>query len=148
MPDSPVFHERVLPSAASFIPLVLLPPVGWLTFAMINPTIGVVIGSAIAIVSAALMVLWSPKILVTSKKLVVGRAQIPLNKLGKAIEITGREVFSERGPKLSAVAYVQLQSSIKSLVKVTINDKDDSTPYWLFSTRRAGELAELLNKKR
>jgi len=33
------------------------------------------------------------------------------------------------------------------MVRVRVNDPEDPTPYWLFSTRRAEEIAELIRGK-
>ena len=136
-----------MPSFSSFLPSLLLPPTGWLTLAMINQTLGLVIGSVLAVGIAVAMVMNSPIIELDSQQLRVGRARIPLKLLGKAEFISKREAFTERGPKLNIRAFIKFQFGVSTMVKVTIKDKNDPTPYWLFSSHQAEFVAALLNKK-
>ncbi|WP_296631282.1 DUF3093 domain-containing protein [Rhodoluna sp.] len=144
---STTYHERVLPSFASFLPLLLLPPTGWLTLAMINQTLGLVIGSLLAIGAGTAMVVNSPVIDLDAQQLRVGKAHIPLKQLGKAEFIAKREAFAERGPKLDIRAFIRFQMGVSTMVKVAVKDKNDPTPYWLFSSHQAEYVAALLNKR-
>ena len=144
---TPTYKERVLPSLGSFVPLLMIPPTGWLTLAMVNQALGLIIGTLLAVGIATSMVVNSPVITLDSEELRVGRAHIPLKQLGKAEFIAKRDAFAERGPKLDIRAFIRFQLGVATLVKVAVKDKNDPTPYWLFSSHQAEYLAALLNKK-
>ena len=129
------YRERVAPKWTSFLPLLLILPTFWLTFAPINALIGVLIGVAVTFSVATLMLVTSPVIEVSAGQLQVGRARLPIKVISGVIEVPKGEAFAESGPKLDSRAYVHLQSSVSGLLKVEINDKNDPTPYWLFSSR-------------
>ncbi len=129
------YRERVAPKWTSFLPLLLIMPTFWLTFAPINALIGAVIGLLVTATVATLMLVNSPVIEVSDGYLQVGRARMPIKLISGVIEVPKGEVFAERGPKLDARAYVRLQPSVSGLLRVQIKDKNDPTPYWLFSSR-------------
>lgn len=88
----------------------------------------------------------SPVIRVTEEFLWVGSARIRRNSLG-SIHVIGLEnKMTELGPGLDARAYVCIQGSTTELLKVELLDASDPTPYWIFSTRRANLLADLLRR--
>ena len=116
-------------------------PTFWLTFAPINALIGAVIGLVVTTTVATLMLANSPVIEVSDGYLKVGRARLPIKLISGVIEVPKGEVFAEKGPKLDARAYVRLQPSVSGLLKVQITDKNDPTPYWLFSSRNPKLLA-------
>jgi hypothetical protein len=138
--------ERVLPSFASFLPATLLIPAAWLTLSPFDPTLGWLIGAILAIAVWVMQIAASPKIVLTKKSLTVGNARIERKYLGKVKAINKSEAFRELGPELNARAYVKVQSSVRTLVRVEIEDAKDPTPYWIFSSRAAEGLVELLEK--
>lgn len=138
--------ERVLPSFASFLPATLLIPTVWLTLSPFDPTIGWIFGLGMAFVVWALQIAFAPMIQLTQKSLTVGNATIERKHLGKAKVIPKKDAFIELGPGLNARAFVKVQSSVRTLVRVEITDAKDPAPYWLFSTRAAEKLVKLLRK--
>lgn len=108
-----------------------------------------VLGFAIATVAgislATLLLLKAPVIEVTGETLRVGRATIQRKLLGALQEISSEDSFAERGHQLNALAYTSFQGSVRTMLKVDINDKSDPTPYWLFCTRNPAELKKALN---
>ncbi|MEY4437130.1 MAG: hypothetical protein RL100_594 [Actinomycetota bacterium] len=138
--------ERVLPSFASFLPATLLIPAAWLTLSPLDPNLGWLIGAILAIVVWALQCAAAPKIELTKTHLTVGNASIERKYLGKARAINKSEAFRELGPELNARAFIKLQPSVRTLVRVEITDATDPTPYWIFSTRAAEVLLKLLKK--
>ena len=89
----------------------------------------------------------APVIQVGNSILIVGRAEIPRNLLGKIEEIGKDQIFSERGPNLNPAAYRVFQGTVKTAVKIALNDPKDPTPYWIISTRKPAQLAEVLRAK-
>ena len=78
----------------------------------------------------------------------VSRAVIATKHLGLAYVVERQDQFSERGQKLSTLAYTRFQIGVKGLVKIEIVDESDPTPYWLVATRHPEVLAGYLNAKR
>lgn len=74
----------------------------------------------------------------------VGDAHIPLRHLGRVQVIARAEKRRVLGPELDPAAFVQHSAWIGPMVRVEVTDPADPTPYWIFSVRRAAELAELL----
>ena len=74
----------------------------------------------------------------------VGRASIPRSLLGKIDEIAKEQIFQERGPKLDPAAYKVFQGTVKTALKISIQDANDPTPYWIISTRKPTQLATVL----
>ena len=92
----------------------------------------------------ALMYFGSPKVVVTDEKIYVGKASIQLSLVSKPRKIAKEERRAEIGPKLNARAYLQLQATVKEMVRVQVIDDSDPTPYWIFSTRNADEICRLI----
>ncbi len=140
-----IYRERVVPGPGGFIPLVLIAPTGFLTLSPINANLGVLIGVFGTALVVALLIWLSPVIELTDKTLRVGKAEIPRGALGLASPIESADAFSERGPKLNALAFIRFQPTVKTLIKIEITDPQDPTPYLLFSTRRPELLAKAIN---
>ena len=141
-----LFSERVTPKWSNFLPLALILPTFWLTLAPINVLVGVASGVIITVLIAGLMVIKAPMIVISSKEITVGKAQIELKLVGAAVSVPESEAFAARGPKLDARAYVALQPSRKGLIKLDIVDQKDPTPYWLFSTKSPASVLEALSE--
>jgi hypothetical protein len=139
------YRERVLPSLISLLPALLIWPTCYLTFLLINPLAGAVIGGFVT--AAVLVSMWfaAPLIEVDQTGFSVGESNLPLDVISKVEVIVESEAFAERGVKLSPAAYTRFQLSVKELVKLYIADPQDSTPYWLIATRKPELIAELIN---
>jgi hypothetical protein len=109
--------------------------------------IGIAVGLILVISIWAALFFLAPVIQVGSSHLTVARAKIPRNLLGNIEEIAKDQIFSERGPKLEPAAYKVFQGTVKTAIKITVNDPNDPTPYWIISTRKPAQLAEVLRAK-
>ncbi|MEN9992870.1 MAG: hypothetical protein RLY83_440 [Actinomycetota bacterium] len=87
----------------------------------------------------------APVVALSETTLQARGASIEKKLLGHATVIPKDKIFEELGPKLDARSWLAIQSSIKGLVKVTVTDPNDPTPYWLISTRNPERLASLIN---
>lgn len=125
--------------------MALIPPTGYLTLTPINEPLGVFIGVFGAVFAVAALIWLAPVIELSKESLRVGKALVPRNALGLATPIDSADAFAERGPKLNARAFIKFQPTVKTLIKIEVTDPNDPTPYLLFSTRRAAELAAHLN---
>lgn len=82
----------------------------------------------------------------TEQLLIVNRASLDRTVIGELTQITQENIFAERGPKLDFRAFTVFQGTVKSAVKIQLNDPSDPTPYWLISTRRPAQLIAALKK--
>ena len=142
-----VYRERVRPNLGTFIAVATLLPAVTLVSEPFDYRIGIAIGLLLVLSIWAALYLLAPVIQLSSSHLTVGRATIPRSFLGDIQEISKDQIFSERGPNLDPAAYKVFQGTVKTALKVTVNDPDDPTPYWIISTRKPGQLASLLRAK-
>ena len=141
-----LYSERVYPKWSSFLPLALILPTFWLTFAPINPDLGLVLGLLVTLVVTSLMLANSPRIVVSASRLQVGKASIEVGFISEAVEIAYAPRFGQRIPNLDAKAYLVLQNSVRGLVKIGISDSKDPTPYWVFSTSQPEAVLAAITK--
>jgi hypothetical protein len=142
-----VYRERVRPNFGTFIAVATLLPAVTLVSEPFDYRIGIAVGLILVISIWAALFFLAPVIQVGSSHLTVARAKIPRNLLGNIEEIAKDQIFSERGPKLDPAAFKVFQGTVKTAIKITVNDPNDPTPYWIISTRKPAQLAEVLRAK-
>jgi hypothetical protein len=142
------YTERVLPSISFLVAGLFLPAALFLVSLPFSLELAFVIalGSYLSLLGSSYLL--APKILLTEHTLQVSRAAISVDHLGSTSVINRQDQFSERGQKLSTMAYTRFQIGVKGLVKIEIADESDPTPYWLVATRHPEVLAGYLNAKR
>lgn len=118
-------------------------PSFWLVFAPLNADFGLILGIFATVFSVWIRFALSKRIVLTDQELIVGKARIPRDVLGKVTVIEKSEQFAEKGPKLDARAYVALKA-LNGLVKIENTDAADPTPYILVSTRKPEQLRQAL----
>jgi hypothetical protein len=144
-PTEPIlYQERVRPNIGTFVAVLTLLPAVTLVSEPFDFRVGVVIGSALVLAIWAALLFFAPVIKVGKTTFSVGRASIPRSLLGKIDEITKEQIFQERGPKLDPAAYKVFQGTVKTALKISIQDANDPTPYWIISTRKPTQLATVL----
>jgi hypothetical protein len=142
-----VYRERVRPNFGTFIAVATLLPAVTLVSEPFDYRIGIAVGLILVMSIWAALFFLAPVIQVGSSHLRVARAKIPRNLLGKIEEIAKDQIFSERGPRLDPAAHKVFQGTVKTAIKITVNDPNDPTPYWIISTRKPAQLAEVLRAK-
>lgn len=142
--NEPLYSEWVLPNWTSFLPILLIFPTFWLTFLPINELVGVVSGAVVSVLTVLAMIAKSARVTITDESLKVRNAQIERKFISGVAEVDAEHAFYERGNGLDFRAWVHFQGSVKTLVKVSISDPEDPTPYWLFSTRKPSEIKKSL----
>ena len=65
----------------------------------------------------------------------VGNAHLPTNVIARAAEVPRSAKSAALGRQLDPAAYVLHRAWVGPMVLVVLDDPDDPTPYWLFSTR-------------
>jgi hypothetical protein len=105
----------------------------WLPYALIVPLVGAVPGF-----------MGRHRVALHSGELRVGPAHIAVHHLGQP-EVLYRDAKRRAmGPDLDPEAFVIHTGWIAPVVRIAVTDPADPTPYWIFSVRRAEELAALL----
>ena len=138
------YRERLLPNLGTFLAAAILLPAISLVLEPFSLNLGLIIGSSTVALIWLSLFLFAPVVWVTDGKLIAGKAQIPLSLLGKSEVVTKESIFLERGPKLSPTAFRLFQGSIRTALKIEVDDPSDPTPYWLISTRKPQELQRAL----
>ena len=82
---------------------------------------------------------------VDEREMRAGPAHIELKYLGKATVLDGKEMGRLRTRDADPASFLIFRFWRSTGVKVEINDTRDKTPYWLITSKRNNELAEILN---
>ena len=93
---------------------------------------------------AVLIRLGRHRVRVSGGELQVDAAHIALRHLGRVEVIPPAGKRRALGPELDPAAFVRHSPWVGPLLRVALTDPRDPTPYWIFSVRRAGDLAALL----
>ena len=144
MEDTVIYSERLWPSPWVWLLVLGAAAASIVTFAPIDVFIGFAAAAVIALVLVTLLVLSTPRILVTPTTLTVGRATIERRYLGAVSAYTGDEATEQRGTALNGLAYLCIRGWISPVVRIEVTDPEDRTPYWLASTRRPEQFAAAL----
>lgn len=81
-----------------------------------------------------------------SRELRVGRARIGLEYIGTVKELSVNEMRLVRGRDADPAAFLVLRFWQPQGIKITISDSRDPVPYWLITSKRAGELSKALTR--
>lgn len=87
---------------------------------------------------------WRTTITLDENELRVGRAHIELRYLKNITELSADQMRLMRTRDADPAAFLALAFWIPTGVKVTLDDRRDSVPYWLISSRKAEELTRTL----
>lgn len=140
------YKEVLRPSIWTYVAALFILPMVVLVCAPFDLMIGIVLAIVLYAIVIGIIVFTAPTIELTETELRVGRAHIGREYVGQATGYAGSHAVAERGVNLNANAYVMFRGMINPVVKVDINDPEDPTPYWLFSTRHPEKLVSALSK--
>ena len=147
--DSDVsYREALWPSPWIYVAFFLEVPMLVLLLAPFSLTLGIVLALVIYACIALALTLNSPRIIISAEFLSVGKARIELKFVGTAAAFTGAAATRERGPNLDARAWTRFRAYVGPVVRITITDDDDATPYWLVSTRHPQAIVDALTTAR
>ncbi len=138
------YTERLTPSAGLYIIAGLAIPFFTLTFAPFNVVFGLVVGVIVFLGLSTAMYLVAPRIVVSQSTFQAGKAVIDRTFIGAVSAFAGESANAERGINLDARAWTLFRGYVNPVVKVSLTDSNDPTPYWLVSTRNPKRLAEIL----
>lgn len=77
--------------------------------------------------------------------LYVNQAKIDLKYIKSATALNEGEFKRAAGVDADPAAFIAMNFWVKTGVKVALHDKNDPTPYWLISSRKATELVKALS---
>lgn len=142
--ETVLYEEKLWPAPWIWIVVAGAAVASFFTFIPITLEAAVVAAIVVAVILGTLLVLSTPRIRVTRNELQVGKAEIERKYLGTVEAFSGDDATAQRGTKLHGSAYLCIRGWISPVVKVTIDDPEDPTPYWLTSTRRPEQLKAAL----
>ena len=144
MTSLPLHRERLTPSPAFYLAIVLVIPATFLVFLPINVTAGIIVAAVLYLGSVAAFIVTSPVVQVTPEGFFAGAARLTPDEIGTVTTYTGGDATQQRGPRLDARAWTLFRGWVHPVVKIELLDETDPAPYWLVSTRHPNELAAAL----
>jgi hypothetical protein len=148
-PADPVLYtERLWPAWWVWLVALGVSGAGILVFAPISLAAGFTAAAVLFAVIVAALVATTPVVAVTREAFRAGRATLPRRFAGRAEAFEGEDATAQRGPELNGLAYLCIRGWISPVVRVELTDPDDSTPYWLVSTRHPAKLVAALSGPR
>jgi hypothetical protein len=102
---------------------------------------------SLAVVSATLVWIYSATALaieVDDKELRVGKAHIALGFISDCIDLDNEEIKRVRTRDADPRAFLAIRFWAPKGIQINIDDKNDSTPYWLISSNRGAELIKAI----
>ena len=129
------FQERLAPAWWMVLALFLAVPTTLLIFLPVNPLLGVLVGLALWLLLVGLLWWSAPIVSLDGEVFRAGRARIERRYIAGMEALDGEEARAQKGTQLDARAFLVIRPWVHPVVKVTLNDPADPTPYWLVSTR-------------
>lgn len=145
-PVSTAYSERLFVPLRWWVQATMLLATLWLAFVVAMPAwaAGLFAGVLLLATGGLFLFVGSARVAVLDGVLHAGRAQIPVDLLGRAEPLDAEQTRRVHGVDADARAYLLTRPYLKRAVKVEVLDPADRTPYWLVSTRRPRELAAAL----
>lgn len=140
------YREKLWPSFGVWM---LVPLIGFMcavAVAPIAPEVSLITAITVTIALALWAAAAATKIEVTDEHLLCGDAKLPISVISGGALIAEPDVRRQMGPDLDARAFVTVRGWVPTMVRLTLEDPEDDTPYWLVSTRRPEELLAALQK--
>ncbi|RAN73329.1 hypothetical protein B5P43_30755 [Bacillus sp. SRB_336] len=142
------YTEKLWPNLGVWVIVLGLSAAGILILIPISALAGYLAFAGLLVLQTVLLIVWTPTIEVTAETLRVGRAVIEREYVGEVTYYLADDATAQRGTRLNGLAYLCIRGWIKPVVKVEITDPQDTTPYWLTSTRNPERLAAALGASR
>lgn len=142
------YSKKLSPAWWMVVALFLFVPTTALIFLPLSVPLGLSVGFALWLGSSGVLWLFAPTIAVDSQYVRAGRAAIE-HRFVTGMEIyRGREATEQRGTLLDARAWLVIRGWVDPVVKITVQDDLDPTPYWLVSAKNPEEFVSAWEKKR
>lgn len=142
------YSEKLSPAWWMVTALGLFVPATTLIFLPLNIQVGLGVGLALWWGSAGVLWLFAPSISVDAHYLRAGRAAIEHQYVEKMEIFRGVEATEQRGTKLDARAWLVIRGWVDPVIKISIADDQDPTPYWLVSAKNPDAFVQAWEKRR
>lgn len=142
------YSERLWPSPALMITLLLIIPAVMLMIVPLNAAIALPVAIAAYLLIAGSLMLVSPSIRVQDGELFAGSARVPLSLLGEVTQLDDSALRRILGQGADARAFLLVRGYIHRGVHIELHDVDDPTPYWVLTSRRPVALAAAVEAAR
>ncbi|MQA25477.1 MAG: DUF3093 family protein [Micromonosporaceae bacterium] len=109
----------------------------WLPYAILLP-----------LTAAGLWQLGRLRVAVVGGEFQVDDARLPARHVARAEALTPEQKRELLGPRAHPFAFAVQRPWVRGTVKVTLDDPDDPTPYWVVSSRRPEQLVAALTAAR
>jgi hypothetical protein len=143
-----LYRERLWASVWFFLATALVIPASLLVFFPISAGVGIAVAILLYAGCVAVLIVNSAVLLVTTEAFHAGRARLPIQFVGAVTAYREPDATVQRGAQLDARAWPLIRGWVSPVVRVTVTDHDDPTPYWLVSTRHPEKLVEALETAR
>lgn len=130
------YTEKLRPAWWMVVATGLFLPATTLIFLPLSIPLGLGVGAALWSGSLGLLWVLSPTISTDGQAIRAGRAQIERKFVTGVEAFRGEDARQQRGPKLDARAWLVIRPWVDPVVKITIGDPADPTPYWIVSSRK------------
>lgn len=147
MNDSVRYVEKLWPAWWIWLSGVIIGGSFSTIFFPIGVTYGVIALIVGVAACAAALVAITPRIEITDQWLRVGRAQIEREHVGYVVAHRDGAAREQLGPGFDARSYQCIRGWINPVITAQITDEQDSTPYWLFSTRQPEQVLAALGSQ-
>jgi hypothetical protein len=106
------------------------------------------IGYAITVPLCLGTLLWlgRVRVKVADGQLQAGEARLPLRFVGRVDVVARADKQQALGPDLDPTAHLVHRAWVGPVVRIEVTDPDDSTPYWIVSTRDPNGLVAALGR--
>jgi len=142
------YSEKLSPAWWMVVALGLFVPATTLIFLPLSLPLGLGVGLALWLGSTAVLWVFAPRISVDDQYVRAGRAAIE-HKFVENVEVfRGVEATQQRGTQLDARAWLVIRGWVDPVVKITISDEQDPTPYWLVSAKNPDAFVAAWEKRR
>lgn len=138
------FRERLSPAWWLIGALGLLLPGSLLVFLPLSILVGIAVGLGLWWGCVAVLWFFSPVLKVTHQRFSAGAASVEMAYIKRVELFRDDGARGERGTGLDARAWLVIRPWIDPVVKITLSDPLDPTPYWLVSSARPQALVDAI----
>jgi hypothetical protein len=136
------YREKLAPSWWMVASTALFVPATLLIFLPLSVPLGITVGVGLWLASTGVLWFFAPTIGINEKELRAGKARIDLRFISNMEIYRHTDATAQRGTQLDARAWLVLRPWVDPVVKISLNDPQDPTPYWLVSSRTPEKLVD------
>jgi hypothetical protein len=134
--EQPVYTERLWPSPGIWAVATAFGAAFGLIPAPISAEAGLIAAVLGIVATITLLIVTTPTLTVTADTFAAGRARVPTSLVSGVEPLDAAAMRQARGVRLDARAYLCIRGWLPAGAKVTLDDPEDPTPYWIVSSRR------------